>query len=218
MENAGAWWAWERLHEMIEHDRQLAWRMVQVMVAYAPDQGLLASVAAGPVEDLFGLKQLMRQEAEINPRFRICLGMTNGLPEELEPFADRETRLEAVPTMNTSEATPEEIALMVAWFHHSDTSWAPMLLDELNRGRPDDALFVLRLLLASGDEYPHLREKVFLEVFNTFVQLNFAMYRDELKALARQHDDLRRWCLDMKRGPADDSESWATFLHDLRGT
>src|SRR3989442_8297556 len=170
MEYAGAWWAWEQLDEMIQHDRPRAWRMVQVMVVYAPDQGLLGSVAAGPVENLFGLKSLMLQEAAKNPRFRICLGMTNGLPEELEPFAERETRLNEVQTTGAIKATPEEIGLMVAWFHHSDTSWASMLLDELNRERPDDAMFVLRLLLASADKYyPHLRETVFLHAFDTFV-------------------------------------------------
>src|SRR5215468_3869402 len=94
MENAGTSWAWERLHGMIASD---LWRLVQLMVAYAPDEGLLGSVAAGPVEDLMvgeSMKPLMRREAEMNPRFRICLGMTNGMPKELEAFEDRETRLE----------------------------------------------------------------------------------------------------------------------------
>ena len=32
---------------------------------YAPSQGLLAVVAAGPIEDLFNLKELMRDEPEL---------------------------------------------------------------------------------------------------------------------------------------------------------
>jgi hypothetical protein len=215
MENAGAFWAWERLQEMIENDRLRAWRMVQVMVACAPDRGLLGYVAAGPVEDLtLGdvVKPLMRQEAERNARFRICLGMANALPEELERLADRQTK--ELPAATAIQATQDEVALMVAYFHGSDTSWAPTFLEELTRNQPSEALFILRLLVAA-DEYPHVRDSVFLHAFDAFIRLNFATYREELKSLALQYDDLRRWCLSRKYCPTDDAESWSAFLQDL---
>jgi len=61
------------------------------------------NVAAGPVEDLMSgeFVTLMRQEAEDNPRFRIYLGMTNDLAEELEPFADRRPEPEVLPPGQT---------------------------------------------------------------------------------------------------------------------
>src|SRR5688572_18351005 len=107
MEHAAAWWAWERVH--VELDGPARWRMVQVMVAYAPDYGVLGYVAAGPVEDLMGgqFVKLMRLEAENNPRFRICLGMTHGLPEELEPFADRRPEQEVLPPGLPLEVTQD---------------------------------------------------------------------------------------------------------------
>src|SRR5262245_20226316 len=79
-ENRTVFWFSDRMREL-EHDA--AWRLVQVMVAYAPSTDVLALIAAGPVEDLFGLVELMRDEAEKNARFRICLGHTYGLPPQL---------------------------------------------------------------------------------------------------------------------------------------
>ena len=113
--NRSVSWAWEHMFEMLGHDRNAAWRMVQVMVAYAPSYDVLALVAAGPVEDLFGMKELMRDEAEKNARFRICLGFTHGLPPELEPFADRENDMPTLPSASPIDASPEEISLMTAY-------------------------------------------------------------------------------------------------------
>src|SRR5262245_25065265 len=189
-ENKSVWWASERIFDMLQHDRTAAWRMVQVMVAYAPSPAVLALVAAGPIEDLFGLKQLMRDEAEKNARFRICLGSTNGLPPELEPFADREKGTARLPPARPTVATPEEISLMTSYFHYFDTMWASRYLEELNGKQPDDALFILRLLLASR-EFPHVREEVFQDAFSRFVGKHLARYRIELSALVQEHEDLR---------------------------
>jgi len=209
-------WASERMYEMLEHDRTGAWRMVQVMVAYAPSLDLLGLVAAGPIEDLFGLRQLMRDEAEKNARFRLCLGSTNGLPPELEPFADREKGITTLPPARPIDATPDEISLMTAYFHYFDTMWASAYLEELNRKQPDEALFILRLLLASR-EYPHVREEVFHDAFSRFVGKNLVRYRTELSALVQEHEDLRQWCVERKSAPplVKDVEEWTAFLRDI---
>jgi hypothetical protein len=172
--------------------------MVQVMVAYAPCLDVLALIAAGPVEDLFGLSKLMLDEAEKNPRFRICLGMTHGLPPELEP-------------------TPEEISLMTAYFHYFDTMWASSYFEELNTKQPEEALFILRLLLGSR-EYPYLREEeVFGDAFARFVGKNIARFRTELRALVQEHEDLRQWCVNRKSPPlfVEDIEGWTAFMRDI---
>jgi hypothetical protein len=214
--NKSVWWACERIFEMLEHDRPAAWRMVQVMVAYAASQDLLALVAAGPIEDLFSLKELMRDEAEKNARFRICLGSTHGLPPELEPFADRERPITTLPPARPIDATPEEISLMTAYFHHSDTMWASAYLEELNTKQPDEALFILRLLLASR-ECPHVREEIFSDAFSRFAGKNLAKFRSELIALVQEHEDLRQWCVKWKSPPVfvKDDEVWAGFMRDI---
>jgi len=214
--NNSVWWASERMFELLQNDRPAAWRMVQVMVAYAPSPDILALVAAGPIEDLFDLKQLMRDEAEINARFRICLGSTNGLPPELEPFADRKKGNARLPLARPLVATPEEVSLMTAYFHYFDTMWASDYLEELNGKHPDDALFILRLLLASR-EYPHVREEIFHDAFSQFIGKHLARYRTELSALVQEHEDLRQWCVKRKSPPlfVNDIEGWTAFIHDI---
>jgi len=216
LENAHLWWACERIFELVRHEPLRAWRMVQIMVAYAPSELVLGRVAAGLVEDLMGdpVKPLMLREAEVNPKFRICLGMAHGVPKDLQPFVDRQTKLADVQA-NAIEATAEEINLMVAWFAESATSWAPSLLDNLNRANPDEALFILRLLLASK-ESPHVRESVFVRAFHKFVRQNFPNYREDLVALAREHDDLRQWCVQRNNLLTEVVGGWAAFVEDLR--
>jgi hypothetical protein len=116
--NHRAFWAWERMYELVSEDPHRAWRMVQVMIAYAPDRGTLGVVAAGPVEDLMGgeFLALMRHEAETSPRFRIALGMTYGLAKELEPFAERTADFEKLPPIQPLPVTAGEIELMTAIF------------------------------------------------------------------------------------------------------
>ena len=214
--NRSVSWAWERVFEMLEHDRIAAWRLVQVMVVYAPSRDLLSLVAAGPIEDLFALKDLMRDEAGGNARFRICLGSTNGLSPELEPFADREEGMRTLPPARPVDATPEEISLMTAYFHYSDTMWASAYLEELNAKQPDEALFILRSLLASR-EYPHVREEVFCDAFSHFVGKHLARYRTELSALVQEYEDLREWCV-KRKSPAPlvkDTDGWTAFIRDI---
>jgi hypothetical protein len=191
--------------------------MIQVMVAYAPDDALLGYVAAGPVEDLMGGKflQLMREEAQANPRFRIALGMTNRLHNELEPFADRDREGKRLPPVQPLALTPDEIELMTAYFHLGDTSWASSLFSELNRGNPAEALFMLQLLLDHVERTPHLREEVFVHAVNPFIHVNFATYKSELKALAVSNKALREWFLESKRPWTSDLKGWVAFVREL---
>ncbi len=176
-------------------------------------QSAVVKSSAGPIEDLFDLGELMRDEAEKNARFRICLGSTYGLPPGLEPFADRDEGITSLPAATPMEATHEEISLMTAYFHFFDTMWASAYLNELNEKQPDDALFILRLLLGSR-EYPHMREEVFRDAFSRFVGRNLARYRTELSALVQEHEDLRQWCVKRNSPPlfVKDIEGWTAFV------
>jgi hypothetical protein len=191
--------------------------MIQVMVAYAPDSGTLGSVAAGPVEDMMGGEylMLMQREAESSPRFRIALGMTNGLPKELEPFADRISDFEVLPPIQPIAVTPEEIELMTAYFHLSDIGWADLLFGELNRDNPTEAWFMLQLLLDKAEKIPDLLEDVFVHAVSQFISANFTAYRSELTALAMGNEALRERFMKTKHPWTADSEGWASMIREL---
>lgn len=203
LDNHRAFWAWERMYELVSDDPPRAWRMIQVMVAYAPDRGTLGYVAAGPVEDMMGGDFLMRmrEEAEINPRLRIALGMTNGLPKELEPFAEQGAEGEKLPPILPIAVTPEEVELMTAYFHQRDISWTDSFFGDLNRYNPTEALFMLQMLLDKAKNIPDLLEDVFVHAVNPFVHTNFTAYRPELTALAMHNEALRQWFTTKYRWP-----------------
>jgi len=207
-------WAWEEMDRLIAQDRPGAVRMVQILVAYAPDEGALGCVAAGPVEELFAVPFFL-EEAKTNPRLRICLGMTNGLPENLVPFADRCSRTDSLPPMTPIDATPEEIRLMVGYFHYYDTFWAANMLEELTRRHPDEALSMLSILLDLTRHEPHLRREIFSHGFELFIELNFGNYRKELKELAHKYDDLRQYFLLMRSCRIDNPADWTEFIRVL---
>lgn len=72
-------WAFERVHDLVSNDPDPAWRLIERLVAEAPDDDILGSVAAGPLEDFIsdhGVHFIDRIErwAAGDARFRRCLG------------------------------------------------------------------------------------------------------------------------------------------------
>lgn len=76
------------------------------------------------------IKEAMCADAEVNPRFRVCLRAAYGLPDDLQVWAEQESAIEPLPSAGALQATPEEVALMTAWFHQNDTHWASTFFDE----------------------------------------------------------------------------------------
>jgi hypothetical protein len=212
-----SFWAWERMDELLREDAHRAWRMVQVMIAYAPDSGTLGYVAAGPVENLMGGEfiPLMREEAENSPRFRIALGMTNGLAKELEPFAERTADFEELPPVQPISVTAEEIALMVAYFHNGDTCWAASLFSQLKHHNAAEAFFMLQMLLDKAEKNPELLNDVFVHAVDPFIAINFSGYKSDLTAIAMRNEALRQYFIDTKYPRTNDSEGWADMIRDL---
>jgi hypothetical protein len=181
--------AWEEVHELNFGER---WHLVKVMLAYAPDYTALGSVAAGPVEDLASSDNiaLMVEEAKVNARFRVALGGAY-VPQELARFAERPGEHAVLPPPNAVDATPAEIALMTAWFHHDDTFWAAHKFEEWNKNEPEGAFQVLRALLKLTEDAPHLRRDVFVHALDAFLRQNGAGYAQQINHLTRQYDALR---------------------------
>jgi hypothetical protein len=86
-------WAWERVHDFVDNDPELAWRVVMLLAENAPSDDILEFIAAGPLEDLLrkhGEHFVDRVEewARRDDRFRECLGgvwLSRGeLPADVE--------------------------------------------------------------------------------------------------------------------------------------
>jgi hypothetical protein len=188
--------------------------MIQAMIACAPDFATLCYVAAGPVEDLMmdeSMWQVVRQEAEINRRVRLCLRGAYGLPKELQRLADTESEGEPLPSANAVEMTSEEAAVMVAYFQYHDTFWAAELLEEWTEHDPDAAWLILELLIKIGDDKPFVREDVFLHAFEPFVRWNLSTYQPHLKEMVLRNLALRQW---LSGRTAFSDSGWRSLLPD----
>ena len=76
--------AWEEVDELVRSDGDVGWKLVLQLINAAPDDGVLAAVAAGPLEDLLARmrdEQFDRVEVEArrSPKFRRCLTGVWGL-------------------------------------------------------------------------------------------------------------------------------------------
>ena len=220
LDHRGSTWAWDALNDLIQSDPLAAWKIVHLMVAFAPDYGTLAAVAAGPVEDLLSVDEAfepMRRVAEANARFRICLSGAYGLPDDLQRYANDCSSSDPLPPAGLAPPTPsaDQLASAVAWFHHSDTHWATTFLDEQIKHHADDAWRTIRLLLRLSDDLPERREDVLLFAVEPFVRQHLETYRAQLIDLARRRPELRAWFVATKRPPVENHELWNDFIVTL---
>jgi len=77
---AGLWWAWERLDELCRKEPDTAWHIIQEIIAQDESDKILASVGAGPFEDLLvhhGARVIDQVEscARANAAFKRMLGV-----------------------------------------------------------------------------------------------------------------------------------------------
>jgi hypothetical protein len=220
LEHHGSTWAWDDLNDLIQSDPVAAWKIIQVMVAYAPDYATLAAVAAGPVEDLLSVDEdfePMRREAEASARFRICLSGAYGLPDDLQRYADERSSSDQLPRAGVTPPIPsaDQLTIAVGWFHHSDTHWATTFLDEQIKHHPDDAWRIVRLLLWLSDNLSERRHDVFLFAVEPFVRQHLETHRGQLIDLARGRPELRSWFVATKRPPVENHKLWNDFIVTL---
>lgn len=83
-------WAWEAVYSLVHDAPEDGWRMIQRLVELAPDDFVLACVAAGPLEDLLGRHPYVfidrvEQQARRDAKFRRCVsGVWGSLPDDVE--------------------------------------------------------------------------------------------------------------------------------------
>jgi hypothetical protein len=85
-------WAWEAVHALVREQPEQAWRMILRLVELSPDDRTLASVAAGPLEDLLGLHPYtfidrVEDRSRSDARFRRCVSGVWGwssIPDDVQ--------------------------------------------------------------------------------------------------------------------------------------
>jgi len=85
-------WAWEAVHALVCERPEEAWLLILRLVELSPDERMLATVAAGPLEDLLGLHShafidRVEERARTDARFRRCLSGVWGwttIPDEIQ--------------------------------------------------------------------------------------------------------------------------------------
>jgi hypothetical protein len=214
--------AWDEMREVVDDDRERAWRLILAMVGCAPDYDVLATVAAGPVEDLIDrhgdwAMPMIAGEARNNVRLRICLGAAySELPADVSALVEGETTdVRDLAVDSELIVTGEDLALVMAWLHHSDTAWSSEFLKEMTENDPAAAWDVLRVLVAFADEDTRIRHDVFEDALHPFMRRHFTAYREHLIGLGRKSAAFREWTRDQKRPVTDDAATWAAFVADL---
>ena len=221
LSNAVTYEAWETLDALVRDEPENAWRVVKLMVGYAPDYGTLAAIAAGPVESLLDLDyEWMREigdEAGRNVRMRICLrGVYTDLPDDVRVSVENEqTDVRSVPQAGLADATDEEIGLMIRWLQHSSTSLANTLFLEMLKDDPEDAWDIVRVLVRFAEDDTSIREDVYLHAVDAFLRKHFTTYRDRIVELARKSPALRKEFSNPERVPIEDKAVWREFLASL---
>jgi hypothetical protein len=86
--------AWEKVDDLLRRDPEAGWILTLELIAVAPDDKVLANVAAGPLEDLLKREpdrfiERVELQARRDPKFRRCLTGVWGLPTS---FRERVTK------------------------------------------------------------------------------------------------------------------------------
>lgn len=214
--------AWDAMNDVVENDPGRAWRLIRAVVGCAPDYDVLSAFAAGPVEDLISrhgesMMPVIAEEAKVNPRLRVCLRAAySEFSADLQILVESETadvRDLAVDPQTT--LTGEDLALVVAWLHHSDTAWSSEFLRSMTGNDPDAAWDVLRVLAVFAEEDTRVRRDVFERAFEPFIRRHFDAYREHLIGLGRKSAAFRQWTRDRKRPVIDDAAMWTAFVANL---
>ena len=88
--NENLFWAWESVDDAVHDSPEEAWALILALIEEAPNNAILADVAAGPLENLVvyhSAKFIERidEMARKSPKFRLCLTgvwCKGSIPEE----------------------------------------------------------------------------------------------------------------------------------------
>lgn len=223
IEHAESSWAWDEVRELMQEHAESK-KFVQLAISYAPDNGTLAAIAAGPVEDLArtadGAAWLI-EEASRSPRLRLCLAYTyvsdGPLGELVERCNEEKLEFSTLPVESRVEGTPEDVALLIAWLHHGDTSWAATLLDELTRTDVASTVRLLRILVRMAADRPDTMRAMRTNIFQPLIARQFTRNRDALLTAIRGDTLLTSWLKESRRPYDVEADAWLRFVEAAQG-
>lgn len=107
-------WASDRMYAILEGAPELAWTLIQEMIARAPSEQSLRFIAASPLEDLLSKDgqlfiERVEQLAELDPKFLHAvatlrrLGMTDEVWRRVQALAGRDNAASTVPSAPSAD-------------------------------------------------------------------------------------------------------------------
>lgn len=77
-EKTEEFWAWEQVDDAVWNNPEEGWSLILALIKEAPNNSILANVAAGPLEDLIvrhceQFIDRIEEQARKDPKFRLCL-------------------------------------------------------------------------------------------------------------------------------------------------
>jgi len=210
--------AYDELQDLIDSQPERAWRIIDLLVGCAPDYGVLAAIAAGPVESLLDshgetFMPVVASAVRTNTRLRICLRAAYPyFPADIRQLINEETAdVRDLAVDENIAAVGSDLALVVRWLRCSDTAWASTMLQEMTEGRPREAWNVLQVLAIFADEDDRISSDVFDRAFQPFVRRHFSEFREELATLGKTNPAFGQWIHDQKHAPISDESDWTSF-------
>ena len=212
--------AWEEALLLLR-DLERGKRFTLLAVMYAPSDSALASVAAGPLEDLVHehedeVRDWVLEQSRKSLRFRRCLSHTylheGELGAAVKSAIDEQLGFEKVDPSELPAGSQEELALVMAWFHHNDLAWAPSWIDGLIANEPEAAIRVLGAILRLGEEKPEAMEGACLHLFERLLHRQFEGAHEQIVELVRSSDPVRQWVRPMRKPQSIEQSEWGQFL------
>lgn len=211
--------AWEEVNSIVSEEPEAAWKLIQEMVALAPDDLALAALAAGPLEDLLNdhpkpFVRLAAALARTDGRFHKCLGDVWGLEGQDEKIVSSALAKPAKTTLPVRGAVSRKRAALIGrWFHCAATSWAHEEVRKQIRTNPEAAWRQLIFLTGVATDPPDdlLLDAIHTHVLDPLVTNHPGLIVDRVVSEAETNPTFRGW-IERRRSYAQIDPAWQELL------
>jgi len=211
--------AWEDLDDMVNARPEEAWRLIRDMVDMAPDDQLLGTIAAGPLEALLNqhgkeFVARMKKAAATDSKFQKCLGYVwlskpKWLAQQVRGAVISKSK---TPRRGMAHITKNRARFIARYFHHSDMMWATSRLDDLIRTDVEEAWRILLLLIQiANEEKPEVLDAIDVHAFSKLVYLRGPEVHERIVDEAVRNKTIKTWIEERRKWKYAD-ENWKSLL------